>query len=337
VSKRLATSGVEVEILCADAEASAQRTESSSGVPIEVVRAWPSGRDWFFAPAIWREIGRRRPDLIHVQSYHTLVAPLTMLRALLLRVPYVVTFHAGGHSSELRNRVRGLQLRLLRPLLARAARLVALARFEIDRYSRALRIPPDRFVLIPNGTEIEIGDVASENGSWATLASIGRLERYKGHHRVLAAFPSVLEQRPEARLLIVGKGPYEAELRRLAEELGVTKQVEFTSVPAGDAAGMGKLLSRVALVVLLSDFETHPLVALEAAAARRRLLVAASGGLGELAEDGFASTVSAGDSPEVVASAILRQLDQPQPQDAPTLSTWDDCAADLLELYRSVM
>ena len=153
-------------------------------------------------------------------------------------------------------------------------------------------------MLIPNGTEIEVADAGGEQGS-ATLATIGRLERYKGHHRVLAAFPGVLERRPEARLLIVGEGPYEQELRRQAEELGVAERVEFTSVPPGDPAAMGALLGRVALVVLLSDFETHPLVALEAAAARRRLLVADNGGLGELAEDGFATAIPVDDPPEL--------------------------------------
>jgi len=58
------------------------------------------------------------PDLVHVQSYHTLVAPLAMLRALLLRVPYVVTFHGGGHSLGHRNRARRLQRRFLRPCCA---------------------------------------------------------------------------------------------------------------------------------------------------------------------------------------------------------------------------
>ena len=65
-----------------------------------------------------------------------------MLRAIILRVPFVVTFHGGGHSSGLRNRLRRLQRRLMRPLLRRAARLVAVARFEIDEYSRELRLPP---------------------------------------------------------------------------------------------------------------------------------------------------------------------------------------------------
>jgi glycosyltransferase involved in cell wall biosynthesis/GT2 family glycosyltransferase len=336
VSRRMAVAGAEVEVLCADPQARGIVREVRDGVAIDTVRAWPQGRDYYFAPRIWREVGRRRPDLVHVQSYHTLVAPLAMLRALLAGIPYVVTFHGGGHSSGLRNRGRGLQLRMLRPLLSRAARLVAVARFEIDTYGAALRIPAEKFVLIPNGTEIDVVATAGDDGS-ATLATIGRLERYKGHHRVLAALPAVAGRRPDARLLVVGKGPYEDELRRQAEELGVADRVEFTSVPPGDPAAMGALLGRVALVVLLSDFETHPLVALEAAAARRRLLVADNGGLGELAEEGFATAVPADDPPDSIAEAILEELDRPPPEDAPRLTSWDECAVALLELYRSVM
>jgi glycosyltransferase involved in cell wall biosynthesis len=334
VGRRISAAGVHVEVLCADPEVRGISTQVRDGVPIHAVRAWPAKRDYYFAPRLWLEIGRRRPDIVHVQSYHTLVAPLAMLRALVSGIPYVVTFHGGGHSSDLRNRARGLQLRLLRPLLSRAARLVAVARFEIDLYGRALGVPPERFVLIPNGTEIDLPESASDGDS-STLATIGRLERYKGHDRVLAAFPGVLEQRPDARLLIVGKGPYEPELRRQADELGVAERVEFTSVTPGDPAAMGALLAQVALVVLLSDFETHPLVALEAAAARRRLLVADSGGLAELAEDGFARAVSVDEPAQGVAEAILQELDKPQPQEIPKLTSWDDCAAALLELYRA--
>ena len=70
------------------------------------------------------------------------------------RIPYVVTFHAGGHSSRLRHRLRPLQLSLVRPLLARADRLIALAPFEIEHYATRLRVPPDRFALISNGSDL---------------------------------------------------------------------------------------------------------------------------------------------------------------------------------------
>lgn len=339
VSRRMAAAGVHVEVLCTDPELRRAQTETRDGVRIRTVRAWPRGRDWYFAPGIWREMGRAKWDLVHVQSYHTLVAPLAMLRALTLRVPYVVTFHGGGHSSELRNRSRGAQMRLLRPLLRRAARLVAVARFEVEEYGAALGVPPERFALIPNGTDLSFSDadLAVADPEVPTLASIGRLERYKGHHRVLAAFPHVLEREPDARLLIVGKGPYEDELRRQAEELGVAERVEVTSVPSDDPGGMATLLGRVSLVVLMSEFETHPLVALEAAAARRRLIVADAGGLAEIAADGFARGIPLDSSPERIAAAAVEELARPLPQRSPSLASWDECAAALLDLYGSIL
>ena len=226
VSKRLASAGVEVEVLCTAPGGAALAEEERDGVRIRTVRAWPANRDWCFAPRLWREISRHPHDIVHVQSYHTLVAPLAMLRALALRLPYVVTFHGGGHSIELRNRVRPLQRRLLRPLLRRAARLVAVAGFEIEQYGEELDLPADKFVLIPNGTDLSFAAVSqnggevSEDSEAPTIATLGRLERYKGHHRVIAAFPEVLRLRPRARLLIVGTGPYEGKLREQVAALG---------------------------------------------------------------------------------------------------------------------
>jgi glycosyltransferase involved in cell wall biosynthesis/GT2 family glycosyltransferase len=339
VSRRMAAAGVQVEVICTDPDADRATDETHEGVRIRTLRAWPRGRDWHFAPGIWRAMSREKWDVVHVQSYHTLVAPLAMLRALTLRVPYVVTFHGGGHSLDHRNRARGLQMRLLAPLLRRAARLVAIARFEVERYGATLGVPPERFVFIPNGTDLSFsdGDVVGGEPQVPTLASIGRLERYKGHHRVLEAFPLVLAQKPEARLLIVGKGPYEDELRRRVRELGLGENVEVTSVPAGDPLGMATLLGGVSLVVLMSEFESHPLVALEAAAARRRLLVADAGGLSAIAADGFGRAIPLDASPEQIAAAALEELEKPQPQSSPNLISWDECAAALLDLYGSLL
>jgi glycosyltransferase involved in cell wall biosynthesis len=346
VSRRLAAAGVEVEILCADSPGPPLVEERHDGVPIRLVRRRPASRDYYFAPRIWQEMARRAPwDVVHIQSYHTLVPPLAMLRALSLRVPYVVTFHSGGHSSRLRHRLRGLQRRALRPLLARAVRLVAVAQFEIDLYSRELRIPCTKFALIPNGADVDLGgsqwhdvatgDPAGDGGP--LLASIGRLERYKGHQRVIEALPHVLERRPDARLLIVGTGPYEAALRRRAEKLGVGERVELTSLPAKDREGMASLLRKTSLVVLLSEYETHPLVALEAAAAGRPLLVADLAGLGEVAKKGLARAVSPGAPAETIGDAIVEELERPREErPRPQLTSWDDCATALLDLYRTI-
>ncbi len=335
-SRRMAATGAAVEVLCTEPGGPASE-EVRDGVRIRTVRAWPANRDWCLAPRLWREIGRRPWDVIHLQSYHTLVAPLALLRALTLGVPYVVTFHGGGHSSELRNRARRTQRRLLRPLLRRAARLVAVARFEIDDYGGELGVPPERFALIPNGTDLAFSEVRpSQRNGAATIASIGRLERYKGHHRVIEAFPEVLRQRPDASLAIVGTGPYEEDLRGLAAELGVAEQVRFTSTPPDQPQAMAELLGGISLVVLMSEFETHPLVALEAAAAGCKLLVADASGLGELAADGVARGIPLDESAAAIGRAVVEELDKPAPETRPVISSWDECAAALLDLYGSL-
>jgi glycosyltransferase involved in cell wall biosynthesis len=342
VSRRLAADGVEVEVLCADSPGPPLTVERRDGVTIRSVRHWPAERDYYLAPRIWSQMRPAdRWDVVHIQSYHTLVPPLAMLRALSLGLPYVVTFHSGGHSSRLRHRLRGAQRRALRPLLAKAARLVAVAQFEIDLYSRELRLPAERFALIPNGTDIAVGArpggaATAPVAGGALLASIGRLERYKGHQRAIDALPHVLARQPDARLLIVGEGPYEGDLRQRARDLGVDRQVEFTSLPAEDREGMAKLLSSTSLVVLLSDYETHPLVALEAAAAGRPLLVADRAGLGEVARQGLARPISPEAPSEALAKAIVEELENPRENRVPQLVSWEDCATALHELYRSV-
>ncbi|HEY1854918.1 MAG TPA: glycosyltransferase family 4 protein [Solirubrobacterales bacterium] len=337
VAARQAAAGNEVIVLCGDPAARAPREEERDGYLVRALPAHPRGRDWFLVPGLWRAMAAARPDLVHVQSYHTLVPPLAMLRALTLRVPYVLTFHGGGHSSGLRNRLRRTQRQLLRPLLARAAKLVAVARFEIEQYGRELRLPPEHFALIPNGTDLSFSATEPDRSGAPTVASVGRLERYKGHHRAIEAFPAVLRRRPDTRLLIVGRGPYEDELRGLVARLGLGEAVELTSVPSDRPEAMAELLRRVWVLALLSEFETHPIVAIEAAAAGCRLLVADRGGSRELAEAGLARAVPLEADPETVGAALAEELELPPLERRPEVLTWDECAGRLIELYRSVV
>jgi glycosyltransferase involved in cell wall biosynthesis len=311
--------------------------EVRQGVNIQRVPYWPRAGDLYFAPALERIIRQGGWDLMHLQSYHTLVAPLAMLAARRAGIPYVVTFHGGGHSDSWRNAMRRGQQALLRPLLAGAERLVAVAEFEIEYFSQRLGIPAEKFVLIPNGADLPCApERPVERGGGTLIASIGRLERYKGHHRILAALPHILEQRPDTRLWIAGSGPYEGELHRQAEELGVADRVEIRSVPPDNRHQMAEELAGVDLVVLLSEYETHPIAVLEALAHGRPVLLADTSGMRELGRKGWARTIPLESSPAGVARAVLEQLERPLRPENVQIPTWDDCAEGLLDLYRSI-
>jgi len=327
-----------VTVLTTDPSGQLTPEETMEGVNIIRVPAMPADRDYYLAPELVRVIARKDWDVIHVQSYHTLVAPLAMLAALRAKIPYVVTFHGGGHSSNLRNAARKFQRALLRPLLARAARLVTLANFERDFFIRQLKLPLEKFVTIPNGADLPVLNESVEpmpDETW--IASIGRLERYKGHQRVIAALPFLLERKPDVRLWIAGTGPYESELQRLALELGVADRIHIAAIPSHDRMRMAREIKRMALVVLLSEYETHPIAVLEALSLKRAVLVAETSGLQELVTRGQARGVPLNSTPQQVARAMWEQLEHPFVPDIFTLPTWDECAQSLLQLYHTVV
>ena len=338
VSRRLAQRGIDMTVLTTDPQGQWLSHEEVEGVHIRRVKAWPANQDYYFAPALMNILARGQWDIVHVQSVHTLVAPMAMFAAQRAHIPYILTFHSGGHSSRLRNVVRGLQWQMLRPLLARAARLVATNRFEIGFYEKALRLPPEHFVYSPNGGDIAANPrLADRAPDPSLIISIGRLERYKGHHRVIAAMPYVLKQRPDIRLLVLGSGPYEEALQGLTRKLGLEKHVEIRGIPPEERHAMAEVLSQAALVTLLSEYETPSLAVVEAVALRRSVLVADTSGLSELAAQGWARAIPLHSSAEQIASAILDQLRHPLMPPTITLPTWDDCANDLYELYHAIV
>lgn len=337
VARRMAAAGHSVTMLTTDPDGTLPRQETRDGVEIRRVRAFPRRRDYYFAPGLLSVIMRGRWDVVHVQGYHTLVAPLAMLASLLVRIPFVVTFHSGGHSSGLRNSLRGIQHKLLKPLLARAAQLIGVSEFEASFFASSLHLDRERFAVIPNGSQLPTLSRPVTATPYPLIVSSGRLERYKGHQYVIAAMPKIRESRPDARLRIAGTGPYEEPLQELAQHLGVSDCIEIRSVPPDNREGMAELFSTASLVTLMSEYEAHPVAVMEALSLQRPVLVADTSGLHELAEKGWVRAVDIDATPDELATAILDELKQPHTPAVISLPGWDDCVVQLLAVYQRIV
>lgn len=354
VAQRVAAAGMDVTVLTTDPSGKLPAREEVAQVTIRRVRAWPANRDYYFAPDVARVIAREPWDIIHCQGIHTLVPPLAMRAAIRANIPFVLTFHTGGHSSRMRNAARSMQWMTLRPLLARARALIGVSTFEADFFRRTLRLPANRFAVIRNGGQLPPLDdtpaapdnapavsasaaTASQPRPYPLIISIGRLERYKGHHRVLAALPYVRREYPDARLLILGSGPYEATLRQMAERLGVADVTEIRMIHPSDRAGMASTLANADVVALLSEYEAHPVAVMEALTAHRPVLVAYTSGLQELADAGLARAIPLRSTPADAARAIVAQLRDPLIPSDLAVPTWQDCADALLAVYERVV
>jgi glycosyltransferase involved in cell wall biosynthesis len=336
VAPRVAELGAEVTVLTTDLTGQLSAVEQDGGVEVRRVPAWPRERDWYLAPGIGRIIGERRWDVLHVQGIHTAVAPLAMLSGAATATPFVVTFHTGGHSSAVRSRLRPLQWLALRPLLRRAARLIGVSSFEAEAFRRSLRLRRDRFRVVRNGAGLLAVDgdgdaAAAGDGAQGPILSVGRLERYKGHHRAIAALPHLP---PQMRLEILGSGPAESWLLDEARRRGVADRVAIRTIPAEDRAGMAAALRGASAVALLSEYEAHPVAVMEALALGRPVVVADTSGLSELARAGLARAVPVDATPAHVARAILDQIHDPLAVAPERLPTWESCAAQLMTIYR---
>jgi glycosyltransferase involved in cell wall biosynthesis len=337
VGIRLARQGHAVTILATDRGGGLPAAETVAGMAVRRVAAWPRRRDYYFAPALPREMARGQWDVVHVQGCHTLVAPLAMAAARWLGVPYVVTFHSGGHSSPLRNAFRRPQWLALGALVRGAAHCIGVSVFEAEFFRERMGLAEDKVSVVPNGAEMillaEVAQPAEERG---LIVSIGRLERYKGHHRVIEAFPSLLARRPESRLRIVGEGPYKRELLELVARLGLNDRVEIGGVPPAERARLAAIIGSAALVVLLSEYEAHPVAVMEALALNRRVLVTHGTGFMELVARGLVRSVPMDADAERIAEAMASELDCESPPLRADLATWDGCARQLVEVYRGV-
>jgi glycosyltransferase involved in cell wall biosynthesis len=334
---RLVRRDVEVTVLTADRTRSLPRDEEHEGLRIERVPAWPAQRDYLLAPDVYRRIRQGDWDVVHVQSWHTAVAPLAMFGAGRGRVPYLVTPHGRGYSSPLRRWLRPAQRRLLGPLLAGAAFVVALTEAERGDLCAELGLASQRVVVVPNGGSL--ADVAPPSRveptphRRLTIVSVGRLERFKGHHRVIAAVPHVAATYPDVQLRILGAGPYESELRLLAAKAGVAERVSIESFAMHEHGRLAEALATADVGVLLSEFETQPIALLEMAASGLPLVVADSPGLRDAAAEGWAIAVASDAPATLVAEAVRRALEDPPSAAAPRLQAWDETVDALARLY----
>jgi glycosyltransferase involved in cell wall biosynthesis len=329
---------IELTVLTTDRTGERPAVADGGGFTVRRVRAYPRHRDYYVAPGLGRVIRGGRYDLVHCQGVHTAVPVLAMRAARRAGLPYVVSLHTGGHSSGLRNRLRAAQWRALGPWLRGAAAVVAVSRFERELFADAGRLDPARIRVVKNGGDLGVAAAAHTAVKVPhRIVSSGRLERYKGHQRVIEALPLVRRAVPDATVRILGAGPYEDALRARVRALGLDRSVSIDYIAPGDRGAMAAALGEAAVFAALSDYEAHPVAVMEALTLGIPVVGLRTAGLADLAEDGLVRGVPADATAADVAASLVASLrgDQAVPPAGPPidLPAWDDTAAELAALY----
>lgn len=182
-------------------------------------------------------------------------------------------------------------------------------------------IPNDRITVIPNAVDIGTfrlstdRDVAFAHAvgvqGATVLGFVGSFYSYEGLDLLLDAFPRLLARCPDIRLLLVGGGPQEANLKAQAERLGIAGKVVFTGrVPHAE---VNRYYDIIDLLIYprrsmrLTELVT-PLKPLEAMAQGRVLMASDVGGHRELIRDGETGRLFPAGNAQALADAAFDML-----------------------------
>ncbi|MBQ8426736.1 MAG: glycosyltransferase family 1 protein [Clostridia bacterium] len=94
------------------------------------------------------------------------------------------------------------------------------------------------------------------------IGHVGRFMKQKNHEFLLCVFKQICDERPNAKLMLVGKGELESEIRAQIKQLDIEDKVIFTGV----RSDVPKLLSAMDVFVFPSLYEGMPNTVIEAQA-----------------------------------------------------------------------
>ena len=261
-------------------------------------------------PALRKVIEARAPDLILT---HSVKSHFLLWRSQLWQNRRWIAFHHGYTTTDHKMR---LYNQLDRWSLPRADRVITVCQAFASELESKRGVARDRIIVQHNSSRpaprVSDQEVAALRRALSIgederiVLAVGRLSREKAHADLLKAFRLMRDAHLELnlRLVIAGEGPERANLERLAESLGIKKQVIF----AGQVNNVQTFYAAADILVNPSHSEGSPYVLLEAMAAGVPIVATAVGGVPEILTNNENALLVNPNDYEELASTLVRLL-----------------------------
>lgn len=246
------------------------------------------------------------------------------------RVPYLVYVNGGDLLKEQAGAATSARKRFgARHILGDASGIVATSEWvaglaaDVMRQLAIGRPPPiGTFAL---GTDPEFFHPALDAGrlraKWAIgdaplLLTVARLIPHKGQDVVLRALAALRGDFPSLRYAMIGTGPDEPRLRKLAEELGISHRVIFAGPSSDDEVAEAYAASTVYVGLSRTDksidAEGFGISFLEASASGVPIVAGDSGGVRSAVRDGESGIIVPPEDLNAVVAALRMYLSDPE-------------------------
>lgn len=332
VARGQAERGHDVGIFCdsttGGARADAVFRELSQTLTLGITRVpmsrYPSLTDLAAQRAANALRGRLQPDVVHCHGskggvYGRIPALIDSRR----RYITAYTPHGGSFNYKPGSAQHRLYMAVER-LLERATDMFLFeSRFIAGRFEAHIgHLPRTGHRVVLNGISPAEFEPIDHSRAAFDLLYLGELRAAKGVDTLILALAALRREGVTPRILIVGSGPDEDQLKAMTVAQGVAEHCVFA--PPGP---IRQALEQARVMVIPSRAESLPYVILEAAAAAQPLIATHVGGIGEIFGPRHRHRMIPPDDVPALAGAIRAMLARPEQERR-------DEAADLAETVR---
>jgi glycosyltransferase involved in cell wall biosynthesis len=196
--------------------------------------------------------------------------------------------------------------RIMLRLIARSTRIATMG----ARGRRALierGMDPTRVIVIPPAIDVDRFAPSRRDETPYGVITVGELIGRKRTSDLVRVTARLVHDHPDLRVAVVGEGPLEGELRRLADELGVADAIDFL----GFRDDLETLYAQADIFVLPSAYEGLSIAMLEAMASGLPAVVSDVGEIGGFVREGETGRLHAPGDLDALARILRELLDDP--------------------------
>jgi len=250
-----------------------------------------------------KEAKKEKPALLHAHWW----VPAGLVAAwhsYFSKIPYIVTLHG---TDLMLIRKSGFLRRRAKKVFNRAAGITVVSTFLKNELLALFPEIEAKIAVVPMPIEPEVlqrEPKATVGGK--IILSPARLIEQKNLGTLIEAFSKTAPEFPDAKLLLVGSGPKEAELKNRVRYFDLEKKVEF--LPSMPPPKLGRLYQAAEIVTLVSKNEGFGLVLVEAFLFQKPVVAARSGGITDIVTDGENGFLVDADNADEMAEALKKLL-----------------------------
>lgn len=296
-------------------------------------------------------------DVVHIHN-DTPMSVIAGLRYARKRgKPVVVTWHGDwieGYGGALRRSGVWISNRYLVDRVLSCANAIITPSVHYVEESRFLKSYRKKLIEIPNGVDLEDFNVPYSkeecreklglNTAKNVVLFLSALYPLKGPQVLLEAIPKIVREQKDVAFVFVGGGDVD-KYRKLSEELGVQRYVEFRGYVEEELKPLYYKAADIFVLPSIETFEVFPIVLLEASVSGLPMVVSDLETFKCIIEDGhnglFTKRGDEGSLADAIVyllenEAVRRKMGENARKKAESF-TWDRIAEMTGEVYRSVV